>query len=162
MMEVPSKPNETSGGVQILTETEMSSGNDRAVMHLTRTNQELNISNQTLDCDLLVLIQKLSVCTGCHRRMHKQNYKSHKITEKSDVCAGLILWFCLSSRVTCSVDYTTKKAFSYKSQPHKYDALGFRGKASSKNGRTKARMGLYFLALEQRKGTESELLCNQS
>lgn len=36
------------------------------------------------------------------------------------------------------------------------------GKASSKNGRTKARMGLYFLALEQRKGTESELLCNQS
>jgi len=39
--------------------------------------------------------------------------------------------------------------------PHKYGCLGvfLGGKALPKNGRTTARMGLYFLALKQRKGT---------
>lgn len=91
--------------------------------------------------------------------------KSHKINREIRRVRWLILWFCLSSRVTCLLlaDYTTKKAFSFKSQPTQIWMLWvLEGKASSKNGRTKARISLYFLALEQRKGTESELLCNQS
>lgn len=54
-------------------------------------------------------------------------------------------------------------AFSYKSQPTQIWmpwVLG--GKALPKNGRTTARMGLYFLAREQRKGTGLELLHNWS
>lgn len=72
----------------------------------------------------------------------------------------LIFRFFLSSRVTCA-QLTT--AFTYKSQPTQIWMPWVLGvKALSKNGRTKARMGLYFLALEQRKGTGSELLRNQS
>lgn len=86
--------------------------------------------------------------------------KSDKINREIRRVFWLTFRFCWSSRGTCA-QLTT--AFSYKSQPTQIWmpwVLG--GKALPKNGKTTARMGLYFLALEQRKGTELELLRNQS